>query len=243
MESVVEVIRIFGDIARLGRPVKLYNAYRGVPIVYDAQVLSVDPWYVTLGVHEFQSVCLALEGMTYIQSDLLPEVLRARCINVDVKGCEARLTEFAPGGPSAGKRAAARVQPREPTDVQIKDSGNSAVSGILADVSTDGLGVVTFATYTYGELPFGKGADVFVDLRLPGVDRMVRFQGKIASVFAKGKFTNRLGLKLQPDPSVAPLLREYIAMRQEEILLELRGVYESMCREKKKSGPLGLRPD
>ncbi len=243
MNPSAEFIHTFGEMARLGESIKLYNSYRGIPIVYEARLLSVDSWYVTASVHEFQAVCLALENMTYIQNSLLPGLLRSRCINVDVKTREARLTEFTLGGASVGKRKTVRVQPREPTDVQLMDANGVRIAGILADVSSDGVGVVTFATYTSGELPFTRGMEIFAELILPESDQNFRFHGKIVSISSKGKFTNRLGLKLQPDPAAEPILRKYIAYRQEEILLEIKGVYESMCREKKKTGPLGLRPD
>lgn len=238
MDPSAEYIRIFSEHARQNRPVKLYNTYRGVPISYDAFIASVDPWYVTATVHEFQAVCLALDNLTHIQGELLPEVLRARCITVDVRAKEARLTEFLAVGQSVGKRAMVRVQPKEPIDVEIFDAGRR-VPAIVADISTNGIGVVTFAAYIYGNMAFERGAEVFANLRLPGQEQPMRFQGRIASVNPKGKYTHRLGLTLIPDSVSEVTLKKYIAVRQEEILMELKGVYESMCAApRKKTGPI-----
>lgn len=239
MDPSAEYIRIFSELARKNQPVKLYNTYRGVPISYEAYILSVDPWYITTSVHEFQAVCLALDNVTHIQSDLLPEVLRSRSITVDIRAKEARLTEFVLAGQSVGKRTTVRVQPKEPIDVEIFDAGRR-VPAIVADMSTNGIGVVTFAAYIYGNIVFERGAEVFANLRLPGSEELIRFQGRIASVNPKGKYTHRLGLTLDPSSNSEGVLKKYIAIRQEEILVELKGVYESMCAApRKKTGPIG----
>ena len=88
-------------------------------------------------------------------------------------------------------------------------------------------------------MAFERGAEVFTDLRLPDNEQTVRFQGRIASVNPKGKYTHRLGLTLNPNSASETMLKKYIAGRQEEILMELKGVYDSMCAApRKKTGPI-----
>src|SRR5512136_2971813 len=102
------------------RPVRLINAYRGIPIAYSARVTAVHAGSAVFDVNEYQAVCLVLDGKTYLQHPDLPEILRARAVAVNIPLKEATLTEFVKAGPSLGQRLYTRVQPREPIDAEIK---------------------------------------------------------------------------------------------------------------------------
>jgi hypothetical protein len=228
------ITRIFGMLLEQGKPARLINTYRGIPINNDARLITISQGYVAFSVHEYQAVCMTLEGKTFIQSDLLPEVYQARAVAVDVLTKQAILTEFAGVGTTVGKRMAVRVQPKEPVDVEIYD-GKHRLPGKLADVSTTGVGVFTFATYIYGELTFEKSENVYIDVRMPVSDVILRFEGKITSVaHQKGTFLHRLGVKLLPNPETDLALLQYITQRQNEILRELKAIYETMAQDKEK---------
>lgn len=227
-----EMMQRFGEMLKTRRPVHLYNTYRGFPISYPAEVRAISEGYVALSVHEHQAVSMALEGRTYIRSDLLPEIVRAQVVNVDVVTKQAVVTEFSGAGRSIGQRAYIRVHPNEPIDAEIYD-GQRRIGGKVSDISSKGVGIFTFAAYIYGDLAFEQGKDVFIDFRLPNMERIVRFKGVVTSVVhPEGTFLQRLGLRIYPDPEVEALLQEYITQRQEETERELRLIYESMCQEK-----------
>jgi hypothetical protein len=229
-----EITRILNGLLEQQKPVRLINTYRGIPITNDARVITISQGYAAFTVHEYQAVCMTLEGKTFVQSDLLPEVYQARAVAVDVLTKQAILTEFTGAGTTVGKRMAARVQPKEPVDVEIYD-GKRRIPGKLADISTLGVGIFTFATYIYGELSFEKSESVYIDVRMPLSETILRFEGKISSVMhQKGTFLHRLGVKLVPNPSTDGALLQYIAQRQNEILRELKAIYETMARDKEK---------
>jgi hypothetical protein len=229
-----DIARSFGLLLEQRKPVRLINTYRGIPITNDARIITISQGYVAFNVHEYQAVCMTLEGKTYLQAQLLPEVYQARAVAVDVLTRQAILTEFSGVGNSVGKRMATRVQPKEPTDVEIYD-GKRRIPGKLADISTSGVGVFTFATYIYGELSFEKSENVFIDVRMPASESILRFEGKITSVaHQKGTFLHRLGVKLLSNPATDPALSQYVSQRQDEVLRELRAIYETMAQDKEK---------
>jgi len=237
MTTTTDNLNILGLIARSGAPVRFFNTYHGVPISYEGQILSVETQVVSAIVHEYQAVCIAEDLFTYIQSDQLSTMLSAKCIEVDFAAREVRLTNFAMQDSSAGQRTRVRVSPREPVEAEIYNNSGRRVQGILADVSTIGVGVLTFSAYQAGELAFDMESDVFVDVHFP--NQMMHFQGKVASVQERGRFTHRIGLQVQPDAVSENALRSYIAVRQEELLLELGEKYEILRKQpRKKTGPL-----
>ena len=229
-----DITRCFSLLIEQRKPVRLINTYRGIPITNEGRIITISQGYVAFGVHEYQAVCMTLEGKTYIQGETLPEVFQARAVAVDVLTKQAILTEFTGVGNSVGKRMAVRVQPKDPTDVEIYD-GIRRIPGKLADISTTGVGVFTFATYIYGELTFEKSENVYIDVRMPTSDVILRFEGKITSVaHQKGTFLHRLGVKLLPNPATDPALLQYVSQRQDEVLRELKAIYETMAKDKEK---------
>jgi hypothetical protein len=227
-----EVIKIFHKLLNAGDPVTLLNNYRGFPISYPATILALEQGYVAVGIHEHQVVGMALEGKTYIKSSWLPEVIRASAAAVDVVKKRAVLTEFEPAGSDIGKRRATRVQPEELLEADLSN-GRRRVKGKIADISTNGVGVCTFAAYIYGSMSLEQEKEVDVDFRLPTTDTIIRFHGVVTSVIdMQGDCLHRLGLRIFPDPEVQPLLDAYIQKRQYETERELALIYNSMRQEK-----------
>lgn len=232
MEPHDNVMRMFHMLLSAGEPLTLLNNYRGFPVAHKATILTLEQGYVAIGIHEHQAVSMALEGKTFIQNGRLPEVVRASVMAVDVVKKRAVLTEFEPAGGEIGKRKTIRVFPREPLEADIVD-GRRRLSGKIADISTSGVGVFTFAAYVYGDLSFELDKEVFVDFRLPTTDSVVRFHGVVTSVADKqDAHLHRLGVHIFPNPEIQPLLDAYVQQRKEETERELTLIYQSMCQEK-----------
>lgn len=230
------VMRLFHMLLSAGEPVTLLNTYRGFPVEHEATVLTLEQGYVAIGIHEHQAVCMALEGKTFIQNRRVPEVIRAVVMAVDVVKKRAVLTEFEPAGTDIGRRKEARVFPREPLEADIFD-GRQHVSGKVADISTSGVGVFTFATYVYGDLALEVDREVFVDFRLPPAEAVIRFQGVVTSVADKQDARlHRLGVHIFPHPEIQPLLEGYIQNRREETERELTLIFQSMSQERAAQG-------
>lgn len=227
-----EMMFLFKQVLESQQPVTLINTYRGFPISYPATLMATDQGYIAMSVHEYQAVAIALEGKTYLQSSVLPEVIQGTAVGVDVARKRVALTELKGVGHSVGHRMSIRVQPGDPIDAEIYD-GHRRIAGKIADISTRGVGIFTFAAYIYGDLSFDKDKEVYIDFRLPNAESMLRFQGVITSISAhKATYMHRLGLKIFPTPEVESLLKAYIDQRKEETMLELKLVYGSMSRQK-----------
>ena len=229
-----EKISKFRRLAELGQAIKLINNYRGFPIISNAEIEAIEDAFVTLKIFEYQAVCMALEGFTYVQHTAFPEVYRAAAISVNIPGRSAVVTEFTGVGNLVGKRTYIRVQPKDSVPVEIYD-GDHRIPGKLADISTIGMGIYTLATYIYSRLDFREGSNIYIDLILPVAEMPIRLQGRIANVIRQeGEYLHRLGVKILPNPDGEEKLRAYIAIRQEEIMRELSMIYESLRAEQMK---------
>jgi hypothetical protein len=230
-----ELMGIFNNLISDKKPVTLYNTYRGLPFSYDADLLAVEQGVVATRVHRHQAVSMALEGRTHLHNSILPEVIRANVVEVDFRKKQAILSEFVGVGDTVGKRTMVRVQPSESLEAEISD-GRRRIRGRIADISTSGMCIFTFAASMYA-LSFGLEREVFVDFMPPRLDTVVRFMGVITNFNEQqGSFLHRFGLKIYPTPEIQPLLDEYITKQQQLILYEMEQTYHTMCQENARQG-------
>ncbi len=226
-----EILSCFQVFADENMPVRLINAYRGIPIAYSSSVIRVDAGNVVFSINEYQAVCMALEGKTHIHHGDLPAILSARAVSVNVPGKEAILTEFAKAGASLGNRLYTRVQPTEPIDSEIR-IGNDIVPCQLVDISLNGIGVITLGTYAYGDLEAVRGSKVQLYFTLPPTHSPVQLSGQITSLAdTKNTLQHRLGCRTFPDDKVCLLLLDYVALRRDELMRELSMIYATMRSE------------
>jgi len=226
---------IFNNLMSEKKPVILYNTYRGVPMSYDADLLSVEQGIVSTRVHKHQAVSMATEGRTHLHSSILPEVIRANVVEVDFRQRQAILSEFTGVGNMVGKRSEVRVQPGDPIEAQISD-GRRIIRGRIVDISGNGICIFTFSTSLYA-LSFRLDREIYVDFKPPGFDTAVRFAGVITNISEQeGSYLHRIGVKIFPNPEILPLLEDYIARQQQVILREVELTYHSMSRENVRQG-------
>lgn len=223
----------FHQLMETGQSVELVNIYRGIPVSSQASIQSVDQGYVTLQVGDLQAISMFLEGKTYLHSPDLPEFYRATVIEVDVPKKLAVLSEFTTAGDSVEKRASIRVQPDEFIDVAIDFEGHHT-TGKLADISINGLGVFSFDTYVYSDPLLSSTDDAAITLKLPTSDRPIQFQGKIVHITYRGDpRLRRVGLKITEEgfshePDEEASLMQYISLRQQQFIQELKSIYDTM---------------
>lgn len=236
MESGSQIMARIQELAENEQPLILLNTYRGVPVVTTARIINVSSGYVAVGVHEYQAVCMSLDGNTHVQSDYLDSVYQADAVAVDVLKKQAILTDFVNVEEGVGKRVDVRVRPENPLDVEIS-GGEFSISGKVADISTSGVGIYTLAAYVYEDLPLEQHEPVFIDIKLPPTGRVVRLPGEVTNLIQReGNIIHRIGVRINAKDELVADLQAYISERQESILHELELIYDTMRQESTKKG-------
>ncbi len=161
-------IEIFGKISTAKEEINLLNVYKGVPLSFPARVVSIEPDSIQVFTDNHQSVCMFLEKHTYIQSQMLPEILEADVLNLDTDQNIATLGNFRPIEQDIGQRRLVRIQPKESLEGNIQlPNDNEIGSGTLADISQNGLAVyLERQSVEYWRLK--PLQDVVVILQIPG---------------------------------------------------------------------------
>jgi len=230
-----EIFKAFSTLIETHSSLQLHNFFRGVPVNFPALVTSVGQDTIALKVHCLQSVVISIEKRTYIKSDLLPIFLRAFPKTVNFNSQEVVLTHFSSAGKSFIERSYLRVQPEEPFNVGIL-SGESLITGTLADISIRGAGIFAFGAYIPEQISVDLSGNsrVGLDFSLPGMEKSIHVVGTITNITReKGTMMTRIGVQTSPEPDVETVLMEYIDRRRADILDELQRIYQRTCPSKK----------
>ena len=237
MHPMDDLLRCFQELASRKGSVRLLNAYRGIPVIHPAEVLSVNQGHrpaqvqIIVELHPHQAVCMSLEGKTCLIGAGLAQALQARVVGVDMLRSQAILAEFSPANSSIGKRLAVRIQPKTPLEAQIFD-GEHRLACKVNDLSYSGVGVTDVCPIGHPQINLAKGQLLFLELRLPASNGMLHLRVKISNLESSPETPfQRLGMTIFPEMPADELLRAYIATRQVETLAELQLAYETLCRK------------
>jgi len=220
-------------IAQKNQPIRLLNVYQGVPISYDATIVSVINNAVKMSVNKYQSVCLRLQKTTYFESPLLSGVIKANVLTVDLVSNTCVVGDFQYSNDAIGKRKLVRAQPAEVVDVLLMNDMKTQRTKVqLIDVSLIGMGLSAAQLFFIANI-FKMGTTVSTTFNLPGGPQgqliQIKVSGLIQNIFLdERKQLYRIGLRIQPDDVAKPILMQYIARRQSEIMRDLKLLYDKM---------------
>jgi hypothetical protein len=162
------VINIFRKLYKGAGNLRLLNVFQGIPIAYPGTIVSVGDDSVIVRTEKYQMVCLYRERETYIHNSEFRSVVKARVSDLYISQLQVTLTDFEYVDKGIGDRRQVRVWPREilTGGLQLTDR-TEAVSGELADISLDGVGIFV-PEKDFSPRVFRHGRKIAVNYRLMG---------------------------------------------------------------------------
>lgn len=198
------------------KEVRLLNFFRGVPVSHNASIFSVSKDRVIFNIHKYQTVALEEENHTAIKSEIFPNVLMANLVTLDESKTKAIFTDFAYLDSSPEKRESIRVQPKGTIEVTVC-SEDGKVKGFLVDLSVEAIAV---CVASLGNLK--QKSDVDIHLKLPNITQNtfteIKLFGTVYRILGSGDHHHKLVAMIHPDAYNKPLIKEYITIRQIEIV-------------------------
>jgi hypothetical protein len=196
---------------------ELLNEYKGVPFIGKATYVSITEDSIQLIVQPPASICLQLEGRTFLLSDGLFEPIEAQVLSFDIQTGAVDLGSLEYAGSKFWNRREVRVEPEEPFAVDITREGQTTI-GRLVDVSMSGIGVAVTPLETEPE----RGEKVDLILSLPEGD--VTLPGEICSI-SEVDSELRLGIEFPGNVPEKRAVVQYVLHRREQIRAELNELY------------------
>jgi hypothetical protein len=233
MEQDTEILQALHSIAQQGKNVGLITVYKTLPLLFDALIQGFDGGSVHFQVHRYQWAASRMVWEAFIQSDLLPELIKANSVVVNPSEPVVTLADFEYSKISIVRRSLVRGQPDVYIPVILLLNA-SAQPAELADISTGGISVYVKPEIvdTLVEAKSGPlSGRVEVLIKFPGENSpLLKLNCTICNVVQEanaGRY--RMGLQSFLDKKTGSLIAQYVAGRQTAILreLELMAVVDS----------------
>lgn len=135
----MDILQILRQTAKNKSGIRLLNIYKGLPISYDTNIISIGASEIQVPGSKSQIACLYYQGESFLQGDGIPVVIHSTVKSLNLAQNYAILTNFEEAQNNIGMRTQIRVEPDDPLIVTIQFKG-SAYEFIapLADISANG---------------------------------------------------------------------------------------------------------
>lgn len=228
---------IFANLRRHlqeGRPITLYNTYKGIPITYEAEVAMVNPNFVGLIVHPYQTVCIKEERRTYLKGKLLPELLRAYPVSIDHVNHIVLLKEFQIPKSISTDLYNSWVAPIKPIKLEVSSETQEDLNVDMMEIAVLEGNRVRAAFEVPEDVPYDRLDEVSLTFRLEEGGDLILIPGFVNSLTKiRNKKLKRMEVEGQAIMRDEITILAYIAKREDEIMNQLDKAYKRLRKGKK----------
>jgi hypothetical protein len=216
------------------RPITLYNTFKGIPVTYEAEVALVTPEYVGVVVHPFQAVGIKLERRTYLQSKLLPGLVRAYPITIDYTNQVVLLKRLEIARSISTDLYNSWVGPEKDVLVEISSDEREDLEGSLLEIAVLDENVVRAGVAVPEDVPYERLDHLNLTFKLPTGDDLVQVNGVVSSITKIRKQPlRRLEVEGKAAMQDEISILAFIATREDAIMGELERTYRKLRKGKK----------
>ena len=217
---VEDVTAVIGSLSQNDQIVKLTRQYKGITLAQEARIVEVTPDTATLQAKSSQRFPL-LEGDIHLHNQALPHPVSARVRHINLEQGLMLLSDLAYA--DWKKRQTERVQPQKPTYVNLIYQRRT-YRALIEDISVDGLGILANRNIDPKDR-LQVGGKVNLKFQYSPEHAFSNLKGMLVYRQKIGLQLIKFGVHLYPEAVEKLILREIVAWRREEILLELDQIF------------------
>ena len=215
------IIETFQKMKDEGQKLQFLNLYQGVPIISEAEIVSIDGENVSFHMDQLQEIAMKLDGRAFIiKNDYFSKHLKADIVYSNFMTNTVVLHNFIyllniP----ALQREFVRVHPDIVAKVYLHQFGNVETTGRLYDLSLSGLGVLSAEN---NGMFVGARVLVAFDLNSSKEEApdKIEVEAEVMNIIeAKGAY--RYCMRIYPEKEMNDKITAYIAQREKEIIQNL----------------------
>ena len=216
------------------RPVTLFNTFRGVPINYEAEVAMIHPDYIGLIVHPYQAVCIKLERRTFLESKIIPTLIRAYPVSIDYTNHVVMLKDMMVPKSITTDLLHSWVAPDKAIDVEISSDDGRELTAHMMEIAVLEGNSIRIVMSVPKDIDYARQDGVGLVFRLEQGGNLVQVKGEVRSLT---KIRNRdrkrmeVAGKAMMGDEISVLA--YIARREDKIMGALDKTYQKLRKGKK----------
>jgi hypothetical protein len=198
------------------RDFQLLNIYKGVPVICNAWLESVEGAEGQFSIQSPAAAVLMTQKSTILLSDGLLEPIHAQIVNFDLLTSRARLSGFTYAGSKLLNRHELRVEPASPIKVAL-EIGSQMLACEMVDISMRGVGVRVHSILVDENMKPGDKVDAM--LQMP--EGMISLPGRIRNI-ARSSSSVRISIEFTAEVPEKVHVVRYIMRRRAEIFYEIQ---------------------
>lgn len=212
---------ILASILQKEKAVTLYNLYNGIPIKEEAKIAKFDEGIAQLNISAPKIFYYTKESFTFIQHDKIPSIIKAKIIKVDPAKSLLVLAnlEFLDASPL--DRSYTRVQPQKPINATLLLNRIKCIDGNVATLSESS--VVLHVKLAEIEKIIHKDLvekEFDISFQIPTIKGFLTMISAKATIFSI--INETIVLNIQPNTFMTTKIRQYVALRQNGLLVDLK---------------------
>lgn len=220
------------NILKANEPVKFFNTFRGMPVNYSGKILKIIGARVTFNVSSLQINCMVLNHGTYLKSNRINGIVRAKVADYNIERETVDLWGFENLINTIGFRTEVRVETKVPVGGLLSLNNIKRIPVSIFEISVRGLAFFIDLDMFDPEI-FVIGHRMSLLYHLPGTPSaaqgtVIYYDVEVRNVMIdrSGKYI-RVGVRVFIEKNLENVMINYLAHRQKELLVELKALCES----------------
>ena len=213
--------KVLDNIFKKSSNVKLFNFYQGLPITEKVEVLKFDQGLIQLKVDPIKFPFYEGEKFTFIQHDLIPTVIKASIIKIDPLKSLMVLgnLEFLDSSPV--ERSGIRVEPERDIYTSLSLENKKLLDGNIVSLSENSvvLHAKPESIKSLSEKPLWN-TELTLQFQIPTKKSFLAIIKTKAMIYSI--INDKVVLNITPNRLIKSKLRNYISLRQSDVLLSLK---------------------
>ena len=213
--------KVLENIFKKSNEVKLYNFYQGLPITEKVKVLKFDQGLIQLKIDPIKFPFYENEKFTFIQHDLIPTIIKASIVKIEPNKSLMVLGNLEFMDSSPVERSGIRVEPERDIYTSLSLENKKILDGNISSLSENSivLHVRPESIKSLSEQPLWN-TELTLQFQIPTKKSflaMVKTKAMIYSII-----NDKVVLNISPNRLIKSKLRNYISLRQSDVLLNLK---------------------
>lgn len=201
--------------------VKLFNFYQGLPISEKVKVLNFYQGLIQVELDPVKMPFYENEEFTFIQHDLIPAIIKADIIKLEPKKSIMVLGKLTFLDSSPVERSSIRVEPEKEIYASLNLDSKKILEGHISSISENSvlLEVKQNVADELSQEPLW-GVELTLQFQIPTKKSFLTLIKTKAMLYSI--VNNKIVLHISPNRLVKSKLRNYISLRQSDLLLNLK---------------------
>ena len=213
--------KVLANIFKKSRTIKLFNFYQGLPITEKVEILKFNKGLIQLKVDHIKLLFYEGEKFTFIQHDLIPTVIKASIVKIDPIKSIMLLGDLEFLDSSPVERSGIRIEPERDIYTSLSLENKKLLDGNIASLSENSivLHVKHESIKLLSEKPLWN-TELTLQFHIPTKKSFLATIKTKAIIYSI--INDKVVLNITPNRLIKSKLKNYISLRQKDILIGLK---------------------